>query len=93
MKKSTHLLVGVSVLFIVQMQALNTWRKRRRTPSKARAARTHRSRVRHTRWTPPSVPNQLEWVGSTPRSLWGCSKLAAERATDGVLAEVVECET
>ena len=26
----------------------------------ARAAGTHRSRVRHTRWTPPGVPNQLE---------------------------------
>ena len=28
-----------------------------------------------------------------PRSLWGCNKLAAERATDGVPAEVMECET
>ena len=27
------------------------------------------------------------------RSLWGCHKVAAERATDGVLAEVMECET
>ena len=39
------------------------------------------------------MPNQLEWVGSTPRSLWGCSKLAAERAIEGVPAEVMECET
>lgn len=28
-----------------------------------------------------------------PRSLWSCHKLAAERATDGVPAEVMECET
>ena len=53
-------------------------------PQPARAARTHRSRVRHTLWTPPSVPNQLECKSSTPRSLWGCNKLAAERATEGV---------
>ena len=62
-------------------------------PQPARAAGTHRSRVRHTQWTPPSVPNQLESAGSTPCSLWGCNKLAAERATDGVPAEVMECET
>ena len=53
-------------------------------PQPARAARTHRARVRHTLWTPPSVPNQLECKSSTPRSLWGCNKLAAERATEGV---------
>ena len=28
-----------------------------------------------------------------PRSLWGCHKVAAERATEGVPAEVVEFET
>ena len=27
------------------------------------------------------------------RSLWSCHKLAAERATDGVQSEVMECET
>ncbi|EOD27454.1 hypothetical protein EMIHUDRAFT_235801 [Emiliania huxleyi CCMP1516] len=42
---------------------------------------------------PPSVPNQLERVGSTPRLLWSCNKLAAERATEGVPAEVMEFET
>ena len=62
-------------------------------PQPARAAGTHRSRVLHTRWTPPSVQNQLEWVGSTPYSRCSGHKLAAERATDGVLAEVVEFET
>ena len=28
-----------------------------------------------------------------PCSLWGCNKLAAERATDGVPSAVMECET
>ena len=28
-----------------------------------------------------------------PRSLWSCHKLAAERATEGVPAEVMEFET
>ena len=32
-------------------------------------------------------------LGSTPRSLWSYNKLAAERATDGVPAEVMEFET
>ena len=62
-------------------------------PQPARAAGTHRSRVLHTRWTPPSVQNQLEWVGSTPYSRCSGHKLAAERATEGVPAEVMECET
>ena len=62
-------------------------------PQPARAAGTHRSRVLHTRWTPPSVQNQLEWVGSTPYSRCSGHKLAAERATDGVPSEVMECET
>ena len=50
-------------------------------PQLARAARKHRSR---------GAPDRK---GSTPRSLWGCNKLAAERATEGVPAEVMECET
>ena len=42
---------------------------------------------------PPSVPNQLERVGSTPFSRWSCRKYAAERATEGVPSEVMEFET
>ena len=62
-------------------------------PQPARAARKHRSRVGGTPWHPGSAANRPDRSGSTPRSLWGCNKLAAERATDGVLAEVMECET
>ena len=62
-------------------------------PEPARAARTHRSRVRRTPWHPGSAPNRPDRIGSMPRSLWSCHKLAAERATDGVPAEVMECET
>ena len=40
----------------------------------------------------PVVPPQVQ-QGSTPRSLWGCNKVAAEHATDGVPSEVMECET
>ena len=39
---------------------------------------------------PTTGPDRL---GSTPRSLRGCHKLAAERATDGVPSEVMEYET
>ncbi|EOD11864.1 hypothetical protein EMIHUDRAFT_214212 [Emiliania huxleyi CCMP1516] len=35
----------------------------------------------------------VAWGGSTPRSLWGCHKVAAERATEGVPSEVMEFET
>ena len=62
-------------------------------PQLARAARKHRSRVGRTPWVPGSAADRPDRVGSTPRSLWSCNKLAAERATEGVLAEVVECET
>ena len=61
-------------------------------PQLARAARKHRSRVGRTPWHPGSAADRPDRVGSTPRSLWGCHKLAAERATEGVLAEVVEFE-
>ncbi|EOD20692.1 hypothetical protein EMIHUDRAFT_255450 [Emiliania huxleyi CCMP1516] len=40
-----------------------------------------------------SAANRPDRMGSTPRSLWGCNKVAAERATDGVPAAVMECET
>ena len=62
-------------------------------PQPAHAARKHRSRVGGTPWHPVSAANRPDGTGSTPRSLWGCNKLAAERATDGVPAEVMECET
>ena len=62
-------------------------------PQPARAARKHRSRVGRTPWHPGSAADRPDRTGSTPRSLWGCHKLAAERATDSVLAEVMECET
>ena len=61
-------------------------------PQPARAARKHRSRVGGTPWHPVSAANRPDRTGSMPRSLWGCHKVAAERATDGVLAEVVEFE-
>ena len=62
-------------------------------PQPARAARKHRSSVGRTPWHPVSAADRPDRLGSTPRSLWGCNKLAAERATDGVPAEVMECET
>ncbi len=62
-------------------------------PQLARAARKHRSRVGGTPWHPGSAANRPDRMGSTPRSLWGCNKVAAERATDGVPAAVMECET
>ena len=62
-------------------------------PQPARAARKHRSRVGRTPWHPVSAADRPDRLGSTPRSLWSCHKLAAERATDGVPAEVMECET
>ena len=62
-------------------------------PQPARAAGTHRLLDTRTPWVPGSACIQQERVGSTPRSLWSCHKLAAERATDGVPAEVMECET
>ena len=61
-------------------------------PQPARAARKHRSRVGRTPWHPVSAADRPDRLGSTPRSLWGCNKLAAERATEGVPAEVVEFE-
>ena len=58
----------------------------------ARAARKHRSCVGRTPWHPVSAANRPDQA-PTPRSLWGCNKLAAERATEGVPAEVMEYET
>ena len=52
-----------------------------------------RKLLRHTPWHPVSAANRPDRPGSTPRSLWGCHKPAAERATDGVPSEVMECET
>ena len=62
-------------------------------PQPARAAGKHRSRVGGTPWHPVSAANRPDRTGSMPRSLWGCHKVAAERATEGVPAEVMECET
>ena len=62
-------------------------------PQPARAARKHRSRVGGTPWHPVSAANRPDRTGSTPRSLWGCHKVAAERAIEGVPSEVMECET
>ena len=97
----------MSVLFIYWLGGLlheYMGQKRRKCPKKAclefvaapqpaRAARKHRSSVGRTPWHPVSAADRPDRLGSTPRSLWGCNKLAAERATDGVPAEVVECET
>ena len=46
-----------------------------------------------TPWHPVSAVNRPDRTGSTPRSLWGCHKVAAERATEGVPSEVMEFET
>ena len=62
-------------------------------PQPARAVRKHRSRVGGTPWHPVSAANRPDRTGSTPRSLWGCNKVAAERATEGVPSEVMEFET
>ena len=49
--------------------------------------------VGRTPWHPVSSANRPDRLGSTPRSLWGCHKVAAERAIEGVPSEVMECET
>ncbi|EOD31504.1 hypothetical protein EMIHUDRAFT_112832 [Emiliania huxleyi CCMP1516] len=70
----------------------------RRTMAELREATTkpctkqHLFQVGEYLWD-KSVENVPKKRGSMPRSLWSCHKLAAERATDGVLAEVVEFET